>query len=350
MNKSEAEKILKLSGKYELEELKRAYLCSFVNTFRKSAAAVTIMEMEQRERELKRINSAYFSLNGNQDPKDASIHFDFEPLTVVTPEKPSEKNLNIQEQILDLLSQQKHTLCIRLLEQALLQYNQDTGKVIGLDRVKVLRLLGKTLIQIGMINKGMPLYNMSLLAYEKAKNMMAIGDYRSALHYFGKELNDKETKVPFDEICEMISICYFLSGDYENALSIVENVLPGLMPKRQIFSGGSQTEKYATVLLICIYRSMNLEGGSLDQLKIRVKYPLAAKYLQNCYGKISEAIKIVDDFENNPESYDRFMDSLKPANPVREQIELSYELDDLQIQYLAIFGQPMKKSLIYNPK
>ena len=97
-------------------------------------------------------------------------------------------------------------------------------------------------------------------------------------------------------------------------------------------------------------RLHELEGSSVDALKMRVKYPLCSKYLQNCYGKISAAFKVIEEFERESDKYDLFLDSLKPKNPVKESIEADYTIEELQKAYLQLFEEPLLKSLIYNPK
>ena len=85
-------------------------------------------------------------------------------------------------------------------------------------------------------------------------------------------------------------------------------------------------------------------------LKIWVKYPLSSKYLQKCYGKISEAYKVIEEFEKESDKYDQFLNLLKPKNPVKEQVKADYSIKELQNSYQDLFEEPMLKSLIYHPK
>ena len=351
MNRKDAISVLKLEENFETEELHRAYLSSFINAFRKKSAAVTIVEMETCERVIKDINRAYCHLHERDYPDNTSLLFDFNYQD--SDEKEDANQISgpgLEDHVVNLLEQRKHIMCIRLLELAIVRYGEGNAKATNFNTTTAYRMLGKCLIQCGMINQGIPFYNYRLKAYNRAKNLMLIGDYRSALHYFGKELKEKETEVSYDEICQLISISYFLSGEYQNALNIIEDVLPQFMPKRQIFENECRSKKFATAIMLCMYRLMNLEGNTLESIKIRVKYPMCSKYLQNCYGKISEAFKVIEEFEKIPEKQDAFFNSLKPENPVRERIEASYEIEDLQAQFLLIFGKPLEKSLIYNPK
>ena len=84
--------------------------------------------------------------------------------------------------------------------------------------------------------------------------------------------------------------------------------------------------------------------------KTIVKYPLCSKYLLNCYGKLSTAFADVEAFDEDQEAYDEFLNNLKPRNPVTEQLELNYAVEELQESFLTMYGEPLEKSLIYNPK
>ena len=351
MIKAEAISILNLQDKFEIEELKKNYISAFVSSYRKKSAAVTMVEMESQEKVIHRINLAYSILNNSELTIEA-LRFDFEA------ESSNEElslnhpgpNKKIENFILALLEKNKHGLCIRLLELAISEHNESTPRKLNFDLAIAYRLLGKTLIQIGLINQGMPLYNFGHTHLERGKSYMQIGDFRSALHYMGKEIRMRETDVPFDEICQMISICYFLIGEYENALNIIEEVLPTLIPKKQIFEESCKSKKFATVIMLCMYRIHDLEGSNFDTLKIWVKYSMCSKYLKSCYGKISEAYKVIEEFERESEKYDEFLISLKPKNPVKEKIDTQYEIEELQKSYLELFDEPLLKSLIYNPK
>ena len=349
---TEAIGILNLQDKFEREELKKNYISSFISAHRKKCVAVTIVEMESQERQIHRINMAYGVLNKSELPAAGMMEFDFvdesskEELSL-THHGPSKK---LEDFILSLLRNKKHGLCLRLLELAISNYDDSTSNKISFDLGVAYRLLGKVLIEVGLINQGVPFYNYGHSNYEKGKSFMQIGDYRSALHFMGKELRKRETEVPYDEICQLISICYFLIGEYQNAINIIEDVLPELVPKKQIFEESCKSKKFATATMLCMSRLHKLEGGSLDALKMRVKYPMCSKYLQNCYGKISEAYKVIEEFERESDKYDLFLDSLKPKNPVKESIEEDYTIEELQKAYLELFQEPLLKSLIYNPK
>ena len=350
MNKKEASSILHLEQNFEREELRKAYLTSFIVAFRMKSAAVTIVEMESRDRELRNINQAYSLLQELEARDSTSLLFDFDIKAAADIKESNHiSGKGLEEHITALLAERKHLMSIRLLELAIVRYSSSKS-ALNFDLTTAYRMLGKCLIQCGLINQGISFYNYGLKPYHRAKNLMLIADYRSALHYFGMELKKKETDVPYDEICQIISICYFLVGEYENALNIIEDVLPQFIPKRQIFENECKSRKFATAIMLSMYRLMNLEGRKMENLKIRVKYPMCSKYLQNCFGKISEAFKVIGEFEKMPEKHDAFFDSLKPENPVRERIEEDYDIGELQSCFLNIFGKPLEKSLIYHPK
>ena len=347
----EAIKILELQEKFEREELKKNYIRLFLSAHRRKCAAVTIVEMESQEKQIQRINMAYSVLNKTEVSSTGNLLLDIVEVPVKDQELRHHKaNDKLEEFILQLIEGKKHALCIRLLELAITEFDDNAPRKLNFDLIVAYRLLGKVLIESGLINQGVPYYNYGQSNFERGKSYMEIGDYRSALHFIGKELRKRETDIPYDEVCQLISICYFLVGEYQNAIQIIEDVLPALLPKKQIFEESCKSKKFATVTMICMYRLHKLEGTTLDAIKMRVKYPLCSKYLQNCYGKITEAYKVIEEFEHESEKYDLFLDSLKPENPVKEDIDPDYTIEELQRAYLVLFDEPLLKSLIYNPK
>jgi hypothetical protein len=93
-----------------------------------------------------------------------------------------------------------------------------------------------------------------------------------------------------------------------------------------------------------------VQGKIFEQVKIWLKYPLCLKYLQNCYGKLSSAFKVIEEFEKDNSAYDEFLNNLKPKPFIKEHVVLKYEDIEFEENYYDLFKQPISKSLIYHPK
>ena len=352
MDKKEAIEILGLKIEFDKDELKKIYTRQFISAFRAKSAALTIIESEQLDRRLHEFNEAFCTLDDSEILERGDYQFDFRHLQAPTKYETfvSKGNNVLEESLQSLLSEGHHLLLLRLLEISIFNYLSDKSKKMTENFFSEVRMMGKTLIELGLINQGVVYYAYGLNFYEKAKRYFSVGDYRSAIHFFGKELKNGKSQIPKDEICQQISISYFLLNEYRNAVGIIEDVLPELLPNKEIFEHACRWKNFATELMVSIYKVSRLESKTLDNLKIRMKYPLSAKYLQKCYGKVSEAFKIIDKFEKNHAEYDDFLDSIKPKSIVREKISSDYSFEDLKEKYFSFFDDSISKSLIYNPK
>jgi len=352
MDKKEAQDILGLRNGFDKEDLKKSYTLNFIKVFREKSAAMTIEKSEQFDRRLHEFNEAFCILDNSEILERGDYQFDFRHLNAPSRHETivSVGNTELEKSLEKLLTAGHHLLLLRLLEISISKYlSNPTRKLIPTFFSEV-RIMGKTLIELGLINQGIVYYSYGLDNFEKARRYKSVGDYRSAIHYFGKELKNKNSEVPKDEVCQLISISYFLLNEYKNAIGIIENILPQLLPNKQIFEQACRWKNFATELMVSIYKVHRIEGKQLDVLKIRVKYPLSAKYLQKCHGKVSEAFKVIDNFEKNHVEYDAFIDSIKPKSIVKEKISFDYNTQELKEKYFSFFNDSILKSHIYHPK
>ena len=259
-------------------------------------------------------------------------------------------NEKLQNSIEALLKDGHHVLIMRLLEISICNYLKNNTKKTAPDFITEIRLLGKTMVELGLINQGIPYYNFGLRPFYKAKNYKKIGDYRSALNLFAQELKIKNNDIPLDEICQHLAVCYFLMNEYQNAVNVIEEILPQLMAKKQIFETACKWKSFATVLMVSIYKLDQIKGKKLELIKVRVKYPLSTKYLQNCFGSIQEAFKTINAFEQDHALYEDFLDNLKTRSIARSDITMEYTLDEMKEKYYQFFDDSISKSNLYHPK
>lgn len=353
MTHSEASDILELNPGFDREGLKLAYHRLFVSTFRSKSFSQTMDESKELEKKLVQINQAFCLLDKSEILSEYELQLDFRHDDLekyLDLSQNNESNKELTETLDYITRHEKFGLALSLLEEGITTgmgpEQPETLKSIP----DALRLLGKVLISMGLVNQGIKYLNFGLKNYNKALNYKRIGEYRLAAHHFAMELKNKETEVPIDEICQKISICYFLLGDFENAIQIIEEVLPNLLPRKSLFDGSCKAKDFATAIMVSMFRLDEVSGKKLDNIKIRLKYPLCFKYLQNCYGNLDTAFKVIEEFEKNNNSYDEFLRDLKPKTYIRPKIILTYELLELHEYYFQLFRKPLRKSLLYHPK
>lgn len=353
MIKAEALGILQLPRNYDKEWLRLNYHKFFVDEFRLKSVALTNSEVAQHVSILNLINQAYSQLDGTEIIEIDELQFDFRL-------KEFEKNklhslkkkpeMAFVSFIEKMMREHREGLSLSLLEISIGLSLKESHGFSPVNLNVLMPLLGQLLIELGLINQGIKYYNFGKDNYEKGLAYKQIGDYKMAAHHFALELPLNESNVPVAEICQHISICYFLLNDYENAVDIIETVLPRIASKKNIFEESCKWKSFATAIMVSMNKLNKFAGKTLDGIKLRLKYPLCYKYLQNCYGNLDAAWQVIESFELNSGLYDDFLNNLKTKPNFRSNINMDYDLDEISECYSSIFNQPLNKSLIYNPK
>lgn len=352
MKRSEALDLLQLQEGFDTEQLRLNYHEKFVLCYRELSAAVTIEDSERKKTELHELNKAYSEIEGQDIIDSEMLQFDFRFKNFDRDEILNDKKKSMDEIavfVQKMMNERREGLALSLLEKGISLSAMEQSNFAYSNLRTLIPLLGELLIELGLTNQGMKYLNFGKTSYKKALNYIRIGDYKMAAHHFALELKLSESGVGSDEICREISLCYFLLNDYENATNIIEEVLPRVVPKRQIFEENCKEKDFAIAMMVSIYKLNDYRGKILDEIKIRLKYPLCFKYLVNCFGKIENAWKIVLEFERDNKAYDKFMSGLKPKSSIRKKVDMSYDLDEISEIHLHLFEVPIKKSLIYHP-
>ncbi len=352
MNKSEARDILGLSKDFDKESLRLQYHTQFIETFRLKSASLTIENSKSLEAKLADINRAFSILDGSeiQNVNELQFDFRFEKFEKkITATKSHRSRNDLVRHVENLIQQKRYGLALSILEIGIkLSFLEESE--ISLSSVeRAINTLGKVIIQLGMVNQGLRYLNYKTGNYEKAQNYRRVGEYKLAAHHFALEMMLRESDVPLEDLCQRISICYFLLNDFENSIKIIEEVLPQITPRKSVFEGACDYKNFATAIVVSMNKLNAVSGKKFDNIRVRLKYPLCFKYLQKCHGNIDDALAILANFKNDSNAYEEFLNSLKPEPFITEEVDLQYSLSELEENY-DLFEQPMKKSLIYNPK
>lgn len=353
MTKAEALGILQLPRNYDKEWLRLNYHKFFVDEFRLKSAALTNSEVSQHESILNLLNKAFSLLDGTEIVENDELQLDFRLKEI---DKSKLQNLKKKPEtafvsfIEKMMREHREGLSLSLLEISIGLSLKESHGFSPVNLNVLMPLLGQLLIELGMVNQGIKYFNFGKGNYEKGLAFKHIGDYKMAAHHFALELPLNESNVPVDEICQHISICYFLLNDYENAIDIIETVLPRLATKKNIFEESCKWKNFATAIMVSMNKLNKFAGKTFDGIKLRLKYPLCFKYLQKCYGNIDAAWNVIESFESNSSKYDEFLNNLKTKPNFRNNINMDYDLEEISECYSSIFNQPLNKSLIYNPK
>lgn len=349
---TESISVLHLPSKFSYEELRHNYHLEYLRLYRNKLSAATQEDIREIEDQVREVNLCFCELEGQPLLGELDLQLDFRHNNL--PEIPdpalfSDEDMRLEQNIKDLWGNHQHGLALRLLEICI---NQAKLSERGKHRIHyspTMKLLGRTMLELGMAEQGTGFATFGLSNYEKAQVYKRISDYKTAAIYLGKSLQTGDAPIPIDEVCQQISICYFLLNDYENALNIIEDILPELIPRRNIFEISCKSKKFATSLMISVTRLSNVSASVFQSTKLRLKYPLSYKYLRNCYGSVANAFKIVEEIEGNPQLFDEFMASLHQDTIFRNVVELDYSIENLGAVYFKIFNNPLEKSLIYHP-
>ncbi len=353
MTKSEARELFELDENFDKEDLRLIYHKKYIGVYRKKSAAVTLDQVKECDEEIQGLNIAFCTLDSSEIKNSDELQLDFrnrdfEERFSSSKSRRSIENFNVH--IHNLLQHNRYGLALSLLEIGIFLSLKKDSEVSMASISRSINSMGKLLTELGLIHQGIRYQNFNQSDYEKGRNFKRIGEYRLAAHHFALELRNKDTRFPIDDLCQHISLCYFLLNDYENAISIIEEVLPKLMPKKNIFEESCKWKDFATTLMISMYRMNVVKGKQFDMIKIRVKYPLSSKYLNNCFGSLDAAWKVVEKLEKNHDEFDLFMKGIVPEPFVKKNVDLEYSIEELEENYFDLFEIPMNKSLIYNPK
>jgi len=353
MNKTQAKELLKLPISFDKETLRLHYHEHFIRTFRLKSASLTIENSNELDSKLSSINKAFCVLDNSEIQNINELQFDFrfEKLEKKIKATKSHRSKNdLVKHVENLIHLERYGLALSLLEIGIELSLKEDSKISLSSIGRAINTLGKVLVELGLVSQGILFLNYNVGNYDKALNYRRVGEYKLAAHHFALELRLRESEIPVDVLCQRISICYFLLNDFENSIKIIEEVLPKLIPKKNIFEESCQYKDFATAILVSMYRLNAVSGKKIDKIKIRLKYPLCFKYLQQCYGKLEVALAVMLKFENDHDEYEEFLNKLKAEPFVREVVDLQYNLSELEENYYDLFEQPMNNSLIYNPK
>lgn len=353
MTQNEALKILQLNVDFSPELLRHNYHKRYVECFRGKSVALTNDEVDEKKGQIQLLNDAFCTLDNTEVLKEGEIQLDFRFRDFDKEEilkSQNEPNKSLRSFIERMMVENREGLALSLLEMSIALSARESSSLPQSNLKGLIPLLGKLLLELGLVEQGIKFLNFGKSSAEKAENHFGIGDYKMAAHHYAMELKLSESNMTVDDICQRIAICYFLLSDYENATNIVEEVLPKLAPTKQIFETSCKSNNFAIAMMISIYKQDDYKGKMVDAIKLRLKYPLCYKYLQNCFGKVETAWNVIKNFEEDNTAYEQFMNELKPPTFIRKEVNMDYDEEEISQIYLNLFEEPIQRSLIYHPK
>jgi len=345
---------LGLSNRPQGETIARSYKKLYFDTYRKLVKKHS--DPSVLNEKLRLINKAYMSLDIDSTSvpiNDPGFFLDLgTDLGQFKHNQPANFDVfpefkRLLDKVDELTVERKHGLAIRLLEIG-------TQRSFKMNRYKaftghrtLIRKLGKLLLDIGMKEKGVELMTAGSINYYIGKTLFEIKDYHEAIKYFGRELQNKKAKVSSMDIVLSIVKCYFLLGEYENCLHIIERLLPNFESRRK--RNLELPSKVSKMLLFCISKVENLKKGILVKFKLKLKYPVSYSCISQHIDTFKDGLVFLDEVQNE-DSFNSFYKSLEPEFKVLEDVNMEYTEEDLNEIYYEIFSEPLNSSQLYNKR
>lgn len=356
MNKSEAITMLQADDQLTPELIRHNYGVKFLHLYRNKVNAVLNEEADNLDRKMLELNEAYGTLRQHAIAGHSGFDYDFGQLPLIGADtayyrtEPIPEFLKLIECSRELMKDKKYGLAFRLIETGIFKSLNDPKFKHSISTKHLLRCFGSVLTKVGMVAEGVQFMNDGAPDYYKGQTFFEIGDYRTAIQYFGEELKKKETMIDKQDVALSIAKCYFLLREYENCLQVLESILPNLVPRSKLFNAPIKSKKHGKIMLLSIHLIGKLQGQPIDRMRAKILYPVTMKFIQKCFGSVNDAVTVLKEYRNNSEKVEAFMESITPVLEIDEQAHLEYDIEQLQRHFFEIFDEPMNQSLIYHKK